>query len=1367
MAGSIKAYEDLDTLYKDLDHILLNTWDNSRNINNKVQKKLLDIEKIKKILAKKGVNTLGINGIARGIANLYPDIRQPDFNIALTQHPLVKQYSKVLSTKEIADRVYKTYFGITDDKPDKGKIPAFGDPENIIDKAKVPIFIHSSVQKMLRNFMSPNTPYRGLIVIHGTGVGKTCTSITIAEALKDYEVNHGTKIYVIREAEFKRQIFDKNTVAQGMPQIQCTGETYLDEISNTPQNNDAILGCQKGRPDDCARMDREIKKVIRKYYDFNSDYLWAKKIAGIIRDKTRGLEGLDKHQKTVNIIRQVFNNSVLIIDEAHNLRNMGTKIDVADNTPITDDADLEAELLEVESLDDNTPPVTKGAAEDKLVSMMLNKVLMYSQNMRLILLSATPMYDKPQDILPLLNYILLNDKRPRVTDREIFDQDGNITHRDKLIEACRGYISYVRGNDPINFPLRLNASVNLSPAKIFDTTHYPKYDILGRETTQTVKYLKLVNCPLSNKHQSVLLSLINYNTTTPNRTTANKSQSKSSASDTGSTTSVAVIEEIDLVTGDEQKDMFLFDANDAAISEPNFSVAFTKELQTGNFIYKTLDEVDNQPNLCYGGRGFQNTFQRIPGQQSFKFRDDKFVHKFMGEGLKESGPKIYECLQNIQKSQGPAFIYSFYIDGGILPMAIALELAGYTRYGGERPLLDSKYKPSGPSKGEYILYIGNKQFSRGASKYFDMRKAMVNEKNVKVVLASQKGSEGLNLFGFREIHILDPWHNINLLEQTIGRVIRNESHNHLPPEKRNVCVYMYTTTLSGQYKAKESIDLHVYAICESKAVKSGIVELILKENAIDCQMNKPLNYRAKSDYQKQIDIVTSHGIRMKYNLWDEPFSRDSLYMASSNYKCISETGVGDGVLRPSSRDILTISNRILSKNIDMYQLEINEIIAIINAKLKSAYNLLGSDIWDIISEILHLDRIPDDIEMAKNIFAYLADYYENENIFVLDQYARECKIIITRLNNKTGGSYILRLLPLSDYNKNIPIANQEKFGFAQQLFNFSRRKKPSAHQFAEEPSGLLPINLIQINPLVQTLRKEKIKLLDKEELKYNLVLGKLETKINNIIHKNKPQHDDNTTDTEDFTFDTSITITPKYGYLEIHKIIFDRLVYVEKIFILQNLVAKIRYFVPLTAFEKILIRVCRFNLVSKTEIFKTGLDGININLLNEPDEIYGFLIARFHVISLYRLENITSTTTYNDNNIKNLYIEDKTKIGSLLDKRWRWMQEGKLVNNLFGYLIYTKRDNLPPIFKITDYLTKGFKKSVKGASCNSKPVNEIIDYIKIIEPLFSSLGFKHSTNKRLVCGDLELFFRSANEARKNGRMYFLNPEEYYIWQLNQ
>jgi hypothetical protein len=1434
--------QGLQKLNTDLEDLLQTGWDRPRVVANKIQKKLQEIEKYKK----RQLGTVSA-GLAGYISGLYPDIRDPRFNQELAEHLLVRQYTKNITSRELAERVYRTYMGLDaeqkpavkkdekkpgkkdEKKPQKNeKKLLFADPEQVLAGDTVRVFMHSNIQKMLRNFMSPRTPYRGLLVIHGTGVGKTCTSITIAEALKDFELDHGVKIYVIRPDEFKRQIFDRNAYVKGAP--QCTGDTYPDAVAEIPSGRDALLGCQKGRADDCGKVDREVRKVIRRYYEFNTNFLWAKKVAELIRNKTRGLEGLEKHQKMVSVIRKAFNNSVLIIDEAHTFRNMGSAVGSGPGTgaEAKGDGPLEDATASVQEVEDVLDAITKSVgkrdksgsagkdkgdtedaddagdrkaqaedgdrkaqaeddtAGDRLISVMVNKVLTYSQNMRVILLTATPMYDRPQDIIPLLNYLLLNDKRPSIAERDIFEQDGTLKDRDRLVDVSRGYVSYVRGNDPNNFPLRLTADYNLAPRMMFNPTDYPKKDILGRHVEKTVKHFKLVACPLGKHQQEVLLGLVGVVATKKKPAQKSIKSLLDAETSEGSEADRKSVDDLADLDGSISHEMVDIDPADHEINDPNFSVAFNAELQTSNVIFKSLEETGGSAGVCYGRIGFANCFQKIPGQQAYRFRDEEHAHRFMSSGLLEYAPKLYQCLSNIEKSQGPTFVYSYYIAGGILPMAFALELAGYTRYGGERPLLESRYKPQGASKGEYILYIGSKQLSRGANRYLDLRQSMTNEKSVRVVLASQKGSVGLNLFGFREIHILDPWHNVNLLEQTIGRVIRTESHAHLPPEKRNVCVYQYATVMSGAYKDRESIDLRVYAICEGKAVKSGLVELVLKENAIDCAMNRPLNYRAKTDYQKAIEITTSHGLRVLYNLWDAPYSRDSLYMPNSNYKCL--TGPSGSAVGERQK----VAARVLGKELDMYKLELDEIISIIQARVRKHYNLMSVDIWNVISEVLHLEKSPDEVGMAQNIYAYLADYFEGADIKLLDGFGRECKLVVLRSGSGAGAGagagtvFILRMIPLTEYNTSIPLANQFKQGVevGKRVDGYYYTKHvgktgEKRHVFGNEPVGAWPVDAIQINPLVQVLRREKLKLIDKQELDYAGILAKLEARIASIRNKTRvaavagagaAEAEDATGPVDDYTFATNVRITDDYGFLELYKVMFDRQLFVEKLYVLQNLVAKIRFRVELTQFEQMLVRICRFNLVCNDEIFKSGLltaaDSARIDFLKTPDELYGFLIARFNKLTLYRFDaGGGDANSYDERRVKDLYVEDKAKYGTLVDKRWRSaeLSEGRTVNSLFGYLVYTKSDTLPPVFKITDYLTKGYKKSVKGVSCSSKPVEEIVQYIKIIEPEFKMRGFQYSKGRRIVCGDLELFCRVSN-TRNHGRKFFLSPEEYAIWQ---
>ena len=40
-------------------------------------------------------------------------------------------------------------------------------------------------QRIVREFMRPESPFRGLLLYHGLGVGKTCAAIAVAELLHD------------------------------------------------------------------------------------------------------------------------------------------------------------------------------------------------------------------------------------------------------------------------------------------------------------------------------------------------------------------------------------------------------------------------------------------------------------------------------------------------------------------------------------------------------------------------------------------------------------------------------------------------------------------------------------------------------------------------------------------------------------------------------------------------------------------------------------------------------------------------------------------------------------------------------------------------------------------------------------------------------------------------------------------------------------------------------------------------------------------------------------------------------------------------------------------------------------------------------
>ena len=96
-------------------------------------------------------------------------------------------------------------------------------------------------QEFLKNYISEDTPYNGILVIHGTGVGKTCSAISICEGFRNDENKIYKKNLIILspsiKENFKKEIynFEKEKLKLDPSSIvQCTGKTY--ELKKKKQN---------------------------------------------------------------------------------------------------------------------------------------------------------------------------------------------------------------------------------------------------------------------------------------------------------------------------------------------------------------------------------------------------------------------------------------------------------------------------------------------------------------------------------------------------------------------------------------------------------------------------------------------------------------------------------------------------------------------------------------------------------------------------------------------------------------------------------------------------------------------------------------------------------------------------------------------------------------------------------------------------------------------------------------------------------------------------------------------------------------------------------------------------------------------------
>ena len=140
-----------------------------------------------------------------------------------------------------------------------------------------------------------------------------------------------------------------------------------------------------------------------------------------------------------------------------------------------------------------SPKENKSDLKDKKVRPWLEMIARYADNTKFVLLSATPMYNISKEIVWILNLLLLNDKRAPIDAGTIFDKDGigfridasdpenepGKLAKNLLIQKSRGYISYVRSENPFTFPIKLipdgpNAITPNSRNKLENNQEVPK-----------------------------------------------------------------------------------------------------------------------------------------------------------------------------------------------------------------------------------------------------------------------------------------------------------------------------------------------------------------------------------------------------------------------------------------------------------------------------------------------------------------------------------------------------------------------------------------------------------------------------------------------------------------------------------------------------------------------------------------------------------------------------------------------------------------------------------------------------------------------------------------------------------------------------
>ncbi len=177
-------------------------------------------------------------------------------------------------------------------------------------------------QKVVSDYLNLYTPYRGLLLYHGLGSGKTCTSIAITEGMKSQK-----KIIVLTLASLKANFFNQMKEC-GDPIYKL--DQFWEFISTAGQPNYIqLLSKILSLPEEYVRKHKGAWMVnIKKESNFNDLDDDDKKslnqqLDEMIRSKYihynyNGLNQNIMNRMTDNLKKNPFDNCVVVIDEVHN-----------------------------------------------------------------------------------------------------------------------------------------------------------------------------------------------------------------------------------------------------------------------------------------------------------------------------------------------------------------------------------------------------------------------------------------------------------------------------------------------------------------------------------------------------------------------------------------------------------------------------------------------------------------------------------------------------------------------------------------------------------------------------------------------------------------------------------------------------------------------------------------------------------------------------------------------------------------------------------------------------------------------------------------------------------------------------------------
>ena len=713
-------------------------------------------------------------------------------------------------------------------------------------------------QKIVRDYLNTESPYRGLIIYHGLGVGKTCSSIAIAEGFKDER-----KIVVLLQKSIKQNYIsqlkecgdlyfrhdnhwefvrtttsEKRNVALkiGIPAkvLKREGGCFLIDFSK-PSNYDSMSNAKR------EMLEAQIMDMIYSKYEFKH---------------TNGLTA--KQLENMEITRY-FDNKVIVIDEVHNIIN-------------------------------------GMASEGSTRAVKLNQLFMEAHNAKFVLLSGTPMKNVPFEIAKLYNILrgpiqvneLTVDSSLKTGEKVNYQKLESLLHRNelidqvimqsktKIIKITRNPTGFVR--HPDNKGLIKSGRNNISHQQFIENLEIyldsQGYKVKGINTYDKVlfpdnnkDFMKRFYNPVKNTihdketfKRRILGMTSFYSSVDPSlvpeirtkkiisvpmsdymfdkyaiirKTEIDKDKNKKSSKKDelfGVNSSYRAYsrmlcqfvfpEEIDRPFKGDLKDLEVReeDLDKQGLLEQEYEEKIAKEKSREKILslkQELKDKIQDLKNISveYEQR-LKSALKQLDDNRDKYLLYDNGNKKMLAKYSPKYARIMAEVMRDKNdKKKGLKFIYTEYKTcEGVGIFSIVLRANGYSPFRvkkdasgnwelnfikGEEDL--PKFAVwSGDEESDIILNIYNDHLDKLPEKIRkQVEKINSTNKNgqiLEILMTTKQGAEGLNTRHVRQLHVVEPYWNPVRLDQVIGRAVRIGSHLELPPKDRNVDIYIYLST---------------------------------------------------------------------------------------------------------------------------------------------------------------------------------------------------------------------------------------------------------------------------------------------------------------------------------------------------------------------------------------------------------------------------------------------------------------------------------------------------------------------------------------------------------------------------------------------